>query len=329
MFLATANYRGNIPEALRDRMEMIEVPGYTRTEKRCIAEQFLVPKQLKEHALVESQIKFESEGIESIIDFYTREPGVRSLEREIAAVCRAAAVRLAEGQEVKGLKVEATLVEELLGPQRHRPEVAERRLAPGVATGLALTYSGGDILIVEATRMPGKGEIHLTGSMRNVMKESAETAVSYVRSRAERLLLDPEWLKTIDLHVHVPRGGIARDAASAGVAMFVAVATLLIDCAARPDVAVIGEITLRGNVLPVSGIKDKVLAAHRAGIKSVLMPARNERDLEEVPDEVKRDLEIHFVTRIDEVLPLVLAPPDRADSHPGRPTPPVGGKAHP
>jgi ATP-dependent Lon protease len=238
-------------------------------------------------------------------------------------------VRLAEGQEVRGLRVESALVEELLGPQRHRPEVTERKLSPGVATGLALTYSGGDILIIEATRMPGKGAIHLTGSMRNVMKESAETAVSYVRSRAERLLLDPEWLKAIDLHVHVPRGGIARDAASAGVAMFVAVATLLIDCAARPDVAVIGEITLRGNILPVSGIKDKVLAAHRAGVKVVVMPARNERDLEEVPDEVKHDLEIHFVTRIDEVLPLVLAPPERTDSHPGRATPPVGGEAHP
>ncbi len=327
MFLATANYRGNIPEALRDRMETIEVPGYTRNEKRCIAQQFLVPKQLKEHALSAEQLSFLPDGIDCIIDHYTREPGVRNLERELAAICRSAAVRLAEGQEVKGLCADHSLVEELLGPHKHRPELAERKLAPGVATGLALTYSGGDLLLIEATRMPGKGEIHLTGSMRNVMKESAETAVSYVRSRAESLMLDPEWLRSIDLHLHVPRGGVARDAASAGVAMFVAVTTLLLETPARADAAVIGEITLRGNILPVSGIKDKVLAAHRAGITTLILPVRNERDLEEVPDEVKNEIEFHFVHRVDEVLPLVLAPPERAESPSGRPTP--IGEAHP
>ena len=328
MFLATANYRGNIPEALRDRMETIDVPGYTRNEKRCIAQQFLVPKQLKEHALSAEQLSFLPDGIDCIIDHYTREPGVRNLERELAAICRSAAVRLAEGQEVKGLCADHSLVEELLGPHKHRPELAERKLAPGVATGLALTYSGGDLLLIEATRMPGKGEIHLTGSMRNVMKESAETAVSYVRSRAESLMLDPEWLRSIDLHLHVPRGGVARDAASAGIAMFVAVTTLLLETPARADAAVIGEITLRGNILPVSGIKDKVLAAHRAGITTLILPVRNERDLEEVPDEVKNEIEFHFVHRVDEVLPLVLAPPERAESPSGRPTP-VGGEARP
>jgi ATP-dependent Lon protease len=321
MFIATANYRDNIPDALRDRMEMIEVPGYTRSDKRNIATHFLVPKQLKEHALDEARLQFDNEGIEAIIDSYTREPGVRSLEREIAAICRAAAVRLAEGQEVRGLAVNAELVRELLGPERYRQESAERRLSPGVATGLAVTYSGGDILLIEATRMPGKGEIRVTGSMRNVMKESATTALSFVRSRAERLSLDPEWLKSIDLHLHVPRGGVARDAASAGVAMFVSVVSLLLDVPARADVAVTGEVTLRGSILPVTGIKDKVLAAHRAGIQEVVLPARNERDLEEVPDEIKQDLVVHYVNRVDEVLGLVLEPPGRPDTHSDRSPP--------
>lgn len=328
MFLATANYRGGIPEPLKDRMELIEVPGYTRNDKRNIALSFLVPKQLKEHALTTENLAFSGEAIDSIVDFYTREAGVRGLEREIAAVCRDAAVKIAEGQTVQGAEVDAEYVERVLGVRKYHPESAERRLAPGAATGLALTQTSADLLLIEATRMPGKGEIRVTGSMRNVMKESAATALSFVRSRAERLHLEPEWLRTIDLHLHVPKGGIARDAASAGVAMFVAVATLLLDAPARSDVALTGEITLRGSILPVSGIKDKVLAAHRAGIKSVVMPARNERDLEEVPAEIKQELEIRFVNRIDEVLPLVLAPPDPAEEDRERPTsPPSGGEA--
>ena len=244
MFLATANYRDQIPDALRDRMEMIEVPGYTRTEKRSIAEKFLVPKQLKEHGLSVDQLAFGKEGIESIIDLYTREAGVRNLEREIAAVCRDITVRLAEGKHVDGTKVTPELVRELLGPERVRPELTERRLAPGVSVGLSFSGGGGDLLIVEATKMPGKGEIFITGSMRNVMKESATTAVSFVRSRADRLGLDPEWLRSIDLHLHVPRGGHARDAAYAGLPMFVAVASLLLRAPCRPDVAVTGESTL-------------------------------------------------------------------------------------
>jgi ATP-dependent Lon protease len=314
MFLATANYRDQIPEPLRDRMEIIEVPGYTRTEKRAIAEKFLVPKQLKEHGLTPEQVRFEREGIETIVDFYTREAGVRSLEREIAAVCRDITVKLAEGRTIQGLSVTAELVRELLGPEHYHPEIAERRLAPGVAVGLSFSSSGGDLMIVEATRMPGKGEIFITGSMRNVMKESAATAVSFVRSRADRLGLDPEWLKAIDLHLHVPRGGHARDAAYAGLPMFVAVASLLLRAPCRPDVAVTGEITLRGNVLPVPGLKDKILAAHRAGVRKVIVPAKNRVEVEEVPAEVRNDIDITLVNRVDEVLPLVLAEPEPGEA---------------
>jgi ATP-dependent Lon protease len=195
---------------------------------------------------------------------------------------------------------------------------------PGVAIGLSVSGSGGDLLIIEAMRMPGKGEIRVTGSLRNVMKESAMTAVSYVRSKAERLHVDPEWLRSIDLHLHIPRGGSARDAASAGVAMFVAVTSLLLDAPVRSDAAVVGEITLRGNILPVSGIKDQVLAAHRAGIRELVLPARNARDLEEVPDEVKQDLTVHLVSRVDEVLAFVLRAPESTPSERPAPT-----SAHP
>ena len=272
-----------------------------------------MPKQLKEHGLSAEQVRFEREGIEAIVDFYTREAGVRNLEREIAAVCRDITVKLAEGRTIQGLAVTAELVRELLGPEHYHPEIAERRLSPGVAVGLSFSSSGGDLMIVEATKMPGKGEIFITGSMRNVMKESAATAVSFVRSRADRLGLDPEWLKAIDLHLHVPRGGHARDAAYAGLPMFVAVASLLLRAPCRPDVAVTGEITLRGNVLPVPGLKDKILAAHRAGVRKVIVPAKNRVEVEEVPAEERNDMDITLLNRVDEVLPLVLAEPDPGD----------------
>jgi ATP-dependent Lon protease len=298
-------------------MELIEVPGYTRSEKRSIAEQFLAPKQVLEHGLTDEHLRFTREGIEAIIDHYTREAGVRGLEREIAAVCRDAAVKLAEGVEVRGVVVDRQYVEQVLGIHRYRPEAAERRRHTGFATGLALTPTGGDLLFVEATRMPGKGDIRVTGKMGSVMKESAATAVSFVRSRADRLGLDPEWLRRIDLHVHVPRAGSAQDAASAGITMFVAVASLLLGAPVRPDVAVAGELTLRGSVLPITGVKAKVLAAHRAGLREIVLPERNRPDLEEVPLEVREDLVVHLIHRVDEVLPLVLAPPgDAPDEDP-------------
>jgi ATP-dependent Lon protease len=307
-FLATANDYETIPPALIDRMEVIDVSGYTRHEKLCIAREFLVPKQLSEHGITDERLEFVDEGIGDVIEHYTREAGVRNLEREIAAICRYVAVRLAEGADVRE-KATPELVERVLGPQKFMSEVAERVGEPGVATGLAWTPSGGKIVFIEASKMLGKGNLTLTGNMRSVMQESATTAISFVRSHAERLMLSPEWLRAIDLHVHVPQGGIPTDGPSAGVTVFTAVVSLLLDCPVRPDVAMTGEITLRGNVLPVSGIKEKILAAHRAGLKTVLIPRRNERDLDDVPAEVRADLDIKLIGRMDEILALALEPP--------------------
>jgi ATP-dependent Lon protease len=307
VFLATANEKRPIPGPLLDRMEVIEVPGYTRNDKLKIAEQFLVPKQLREHGLTEEQLSFPRAGLEALIDYYTREPGVRGLEREVGSVCRAAAVRLAEGADFEQtVLATAEHVEKVLGTPRYQLELVERSYQPGVATGLCATGAGGDLFVVEATRMPGKGDISVTGNLRAVMKESAATAVSYVRSRAERLMLDPQWLKSIDLHLHVPRGRQALDAAGASVTMFVAVASLLLGIPARPDVAVTGELTLRGRILRVSDIKAKILAAHRAGIRKVLLPKQNLPDLEEVPKEILAELEIRPVSHVDEVLGQIL-----------------------
>jgi ATP-dependent Lon protease len=310
MFLATANDRSGIPGPLKDRMEIIEVPGYTRMEKVQIAKQFLVPKQLRDHGLTDEQLEITTEGIELVLDHYTREAGVRGLEREIAALCRHAAVRLAEHKgDAPPARTDAEFIEQVLGIQKYRPELAERKLSPGVATGLSVNNAGGDLLFIEVTRMPGKGKIHVTGNLRSVMKESAATAVSYVRSRADRLHLDPEWLKTMDLHLHIPRARAARDAAGAGLPMFVAVSSLLLGVAARPDTAATGEMTLRGRVLPVPDIKAKILAAHRAGIKTVVLPEGNRNDVQDVPEEVLSNLDLRFVERVDQVLPLVLEEP--------------------
>jgi ATP-dependent Lon protease len=312
MFLATANSRAAIPPALMDRLEVIEVPGYTRAEKLAIAVDFLVPKQLREHGLTPELLDFNLEGLEVIVDHYTREAGVRSLEREIAAVCRDLAVKLAEGAHVPRQQVNGAYVERVLGTQRFRAELAERRHAPGIATGLGVGGAGGDILFIETTKMPGKGKIRVTGSLRAIMKEAAATAVSYARSRAERLSIDPEWIKTVDLHVHIPKGGSTRDAAGVGVTIFVAVMSLLLNVPTRPDVAVAGELTLRGTVLPVNEIKAKVLAAHRAGIKSLILPERNRGDLEEVPKIVLQALEIHFIRRVEDALAFALDSTDQA-----------------
>jgi len=307
-FLATANNFDTIPAALIDRMELIEVPGYTRTDKIHIAKGFLIPKQLREHGLTVEQLDFLDEGVESLVDNYTREAGVRNLEREIASICRWTAVQMAE-EKPHALQVTREHVEHVLGAHKYRPEIAERRGEPGVAVGLAWTPVGGTILFVEASKMPGKGQIILTGNIRNVMQESAMAAVSFVRSNADKLMLDPQWLKTIDLHVHIPKGAVAKDGPSAGVTLFTAVASLLLNCPVRPDVAMTGEISLRGTVLPVGGIKEKLLAAHRAGIRLVLIPHRNAADIEEIPKEVRDELDIRLIDRMDEILPLVLEPP--------------------
>jgi ATP-dependent Lon protease len=326
-FLATANDRGAIPGPLLDRMEVIEVPGYTRNEKMGIAKEFLVPKQLSAHGLTDERLDFPDEGIGALLDHYTREAGVRGLEREIAAVCRATAVKLAEGVDVHEVAT-APHIESVLGPHRYRPESMEAELEPGVATGLSTSAGGGDILFIEASKMPGKGNVVLTGNLRNVMQESASTAVSFVRSKADKLMLDPEWLRTIDLHLHVPKHGTPKDGPSAGITMFVAVASLLLDCPVRGDIAMTGEISLRGRIMPVGGIKPKLLAAHRAGIQHVLIPSRNRRDLDEVPEDVKNEMKVTLVSTLEEVLPLVLLPPrtekDAAPSEDGA----GGGPTH-
>ena len=307
-FIATANNPDTIPGPLWDRLEVIEVPGYTRKEKHMIAKEFLVPKQLSSHGLTDERLNFEESGIQTIIESYTREAGVRGLERQVGAVCRHVAMRLAEGEDVH-LTCNDEFAQIVLGPPKYTPDLAERTSSPGIATGLAWTPSGGDVLFIEATKMPGRGEILVTGNLKSVMQESAHAALSFVRSHAKQLGLDPEFLKTIDLHLHVPKGGTPKDGPSAGVTMFTAVASLLLGCAVKKEVAMTGEISLRGAVLPVGGIKEKLLAAHRAGIKEVLVPARNAKDLEEVPKDVLSELKIHLVNRVGEVLPLVLEEP--------------------
>ncbi len=310
LFLATANNRDGIPAPLYDRMEVIDVAGYTRNDKIGIAREFLVPKQLSAHGLTDERLDFTTQGIETLVDHYTAEAGVRGLEREIASVCRSTAVRLAEGNDVHEVATPEH-VEMVLGPYKHRPEISERELAPGVATGLAWTPAGGVILFVEVGKMPGKGNVVLTGNMRSVMQESATTAVSFVRSKAPLLHLDPEWLKTIDIHLHLPQGGTPKDGPSAGVTMFTAVASLLLNAPVRGDLAMTGEISLRGRVMPVGGIKEKLLAAHRAGIKHVLIPEKNRRDLEDVPADVTNEMKVTLISRIDEILPLALQPPKK------------------
>jgi ATP-dependent Lon protease len=322
-FLATANNPDTIPGPLWDRLEVIEVPGYTRNEKHSIAKEFLVPKQLSSHGLTDERLTFEPDGIQTIIESYTREAGVRGLEREIGSVCRHVAMRLAEGEDVR-LTCTSEFAEMVLGPPKYTPDLAERTSSPGVATGLAWTPSGGDILFIEATKMPGRGDIMVTGNLKSVMQESAHAAMSFVRSHAAQLGLDPEFLKSIDFHLHVPKGGTPKDGPSAGVTMFSAITSLLLACPVKRDVAMTGEISLRGAVLPVGGIKEKLLAAHRAGIKEVLVPSRNVKDLEEVPKDVLAELKVHLVGKISEVLPLVLEepaapPPGSSDGAPSVP----------
>jgi ATP-dependent Lon protease len=310
MFIATANQLDPIPWALRDRLEIIELPGYTRQEKKQIARAFLVPKQLDEHGLGGDRAEITDDAVFEVIDSYTREAGVRNLEREVGALCRTVAVRVAEGQAKDHEVVDAEEVKTILGPPKYVSEVADRTSEPGVVTGLAWTAVGGDILFIEATKMPGKGKLTLTGQLGDVMKESVTAALSFVRSRAAQLGLDPgNFLENVDLHVHVPAGAVPKDGPSAGVTMYTALVSLLTGVPVRPDVAMTGEITLRGNVLQIGGVKEKLLAAHRAGIKRVIIPYRNVKDLIDVPDEVKSEMEILSVKRMDEVLAIALKDP--------------------
>jgi ATP-dependent Lon protease len=307
LFIATANLLDPVPAPLRDRMEVIELPGYTEEDKLEIARRFLLPRQRKANGLEDVSIEVPDETLLGVIRSYTREAGVRNLEREIGAVCRKLALRVASG-EAGPFRVEPAHLADVLGPVRFEPELAERAGQPGVAVGLAYTPAGGDILFVETSRMPGQGELRLTGSLGDVMRESAEAARSWIQSHAEELGLEREQFGKIDLHVHVPQGAVPKDGPSAGVAMVTSLTSLLTGRSAAPDVAMTGEITLRGKVLPVGGIKEKVLAAKRAGITRVVLPDRNRRDVEEIPAHLVKGLEFQYVARIDEALAYILAP---------------------
>ncbi len=304
MFIATANQKSTIPAPLLDRMEVIEIPGYTSREKLSIARDFLIPRQLSEHGLSPERLDFSDEAIDLLIDSYTHEAGVRKLEQQAAAVCRAVAVRLANGEDVS-IMADAPFIESVLGAAKAKRQKPERIPRAGVATGLAWTAAGGDLLFVEATRMPGTGKLHLTGNMGDVLKESAAAAFTFVRARARDLGLAEDFVSHTDIHIHLPGGGVPKDGAAAGIPLFVALASLLTQVKVRPDVAMSGEITLRGNVLKVGGIKEKCLAAHRAGVARIVLPKRNAPDLDDVPEEVRDDLEICLVSTVDEVLGLV------------------------
>jgi ATP-dependent Lon protease len=306
LFIATANVLDPVPAPLRDRMEVIELPGYTEEDKLEIARRYLLPRQLQANGLQAAALAIPDETLLALIRSYTREAGVRNLEREIGAVCRKIALRVASG-ESGPFRVEAAQLSDLLGPVRFEPELAERAGRPGVAVGLAYTPAGGDILFVESSRMPGQGELRLTGSLGDVMRESAEAARSWIQSHAGDLGLAAEEFGKLDLHVHVPQGAVPKDGPSAGVAMVTSLASLLTGRSAAPDVAMTGEITLRGKVLPVGGIKEKVLAAKRAGIQRVVLPERNRRDVEEIPAHLVKGLEFQYVARIDEALDHILA----------------------
>jgi ATP-dependent Lon protease len=302
LFIATANLADPIPGPLRDRMEIIEIPGYTMEEKMKIARQYLLPEALEEHGLTGESLEFPDEALKHLIQAYTREAGVRSLKREIAAVARWTAKEVASGKQVGKLVLTAEKIEEIRGPIHFFAEVAERTSVPGVATGLAWTAAGGDILFIEATKMKGKGNIQLSGSLGDVMKESVGVARSYIRASAAELGIDPDVFENTDIHVHVPSGAIPKDGPSAGVTMLTAMVSLLTGLKVDPHLAMTGEATLRGAVLPVGGIKEKVLAAHRAGIRTVLLPDKCRKDLVEVPKEIRDEMTFHFCSRMEEVL---------------------------
>ncbi|MCD6521775.1 endopeptidase La [Candidatus Calescamantes bacterium] len=300
MFITTANILDTIPPALRDRMEVLELPGYTEEEKVKIAERYLIPRQIKENGLEKVEIEFTEKAIRKIIRDYTREAGVRNLEREIANVLRKIAKKVAEGNSGP-FKVKEKDVETYLGPQRYFMEVVERTREPGVATGLAWTPHGGEIIFVEATKMRGKKSLTLTGQLGEVMQESAKAALSFIRSRALDLGIPEDFFEYSDIHIHVPHGAIPKDGPSAGVTIATALVSLLTNKPVKGDVAMTGEITLKGKVLPVGGIKEKVLAAHRAGVKTVILPEKNKKDLEEIPEEIRKKMRFIFVKDLMEV----------------------------
>jgi len=305
MFITTANILDTIPPPLRDRMEVLQLLGYTLDEKIKIANRFLIPRQRKAHGLKSDQISFTTGAVKRIITGYTREAGLRNLEREIATVCRGIASRIAE-DKIKTASVKVVNISKFLGPIRFTSEVKSRISTPGIAMGLAWTPTGGELLFIEATTMKGGKGLTLTGQLGDVMKESATTALSFIRANAKTLGVPEDFFQTRDIHIHVPAGAIPKDGPSAGVTMLTALASLLMDKRIHKDMAMTGEITLRGQVLPVGGIKEKVLAAHRAGIRRIILPQANEKDLDDIPKKVKKEIQFDLVGKMKEVLNLAL-----------------------
>ena len=307
LFITTANWLETIPGPLRDRMEVLELSSYTENEKLNIAKHYLVPRQIRENGLREKEVKFADEALKTIIRSYTREAGVRHLEREIGSICRKVATRITEGKS-KLVKVDADGVKEYLGRAKYfyTEEVEERTSQAGVATALAWTPVGGDIMFVEATQMPGGRGFQLTGQLGEVMQESARAALSYVRSNADGFGVPQGFFSKNDIHLHLPAGSVPKDGPSAGVTMATALISLATGRAVRRDVGMTGEITLRGQVLPIGGVKEKVLAAHRAGLKTIILPRRNEKDLEDVPQEIRDEMKFVFANRVDEVVSAAL-----------------------
>jgi len=307
MFITTANLLDTIPPALQDRMEVIHFPGYTEEEKLHIARQYLIPKQIREHGLTPGKLAIEDSAIHEMVRRYTREAGVRGLERQVASICRQVARRVVEGHKGK-IRVTARTASTYLGPPRFSFGMAEKTDEIGTATGLVWTEVGGDVIFVEATTMAGKGGLTLTGQLGDVMRESGQAALSYIRAHARSLAIDEEFADKLDLHIHVPAAAIPKDGPSAGITMATALASALMSCPVRKDVAMTGEITLRGHVLPIGGLKEKLLAAHRAGIKTVLIPKENVRDLDLLPPHVREEMEIVPVATMDEVFDRALVP---------------------
>jgi ATP-dependent Lon protease len=305
MFISTANYPDNIPHALYDRMEMLDFRGYIDDEKVKIAEKHLIPKQIKENGLTPKQVKFNEAGIKEVIRSYTRESGVRSLEREISNVLRKIAVDVVN-KKVKNVSVTKKVVNDYLGIPKFQSDLAERTTKPGVVTGMAWTAAGGDILFVESSKMKGKGLLTLTGQLGDVMKESAAAAFTYVKSHTDILGLKEDFAEKMDIHVHCPAGAIPKDGPSAGVGMFTSLVSLLTDKPVKSKLSMTGEITLRGNVLAIGGVKEKVTAAHRAGIKTIILPFANKRDLEEIPKHIKKDLKFHFAKEVMDVIDVAI-----------------------
>jgi ATP-dependent Lon protease len=322
MFICTANLTDTIQPAFLDRMEVIRLPGYTEEEKLEIAKRHLVPKQLEEHGLTRENLAFSDKAISALINTYTREAGLRNLEREIAAIARKVARRVAEGDTTL-VRVTPARIPRFIGAPKVLPEERLKKDAVGIATGLAWTATGGDVLFVEATTMKGKGRLTLTGHLGEVMKESAQAALSYARSRARQWGIRDEFFAIHDLHVHVPEGAIPKDGPSAGITMATALVSAFTGRAVRSSVAMTGEITLRGHVLPIGGLKEKILAARRAGIETIVCPKLNRKELDEVPATLRRGLTFHLVEDVDEVLKLALVPPPEAKTATsGKPGPP-------